>query len=440
MKPVESEHLEFKREYSETIRNTVVAFANGTGGTILVGVDDDGTTVGLKDVDGTGLRITNMMRHSIRPDVTLFTRCESIERDGKTILRVRVERGSGRPYYIAKKGLRPSGVYVRQGASSVPASDARIRELIRENYGDVFESSRSLEQNLSFRSADAAFKAARVAFGPAQRKTLGLVADDGTYTNLALLLSDQCPFTTKIAVWGDDAKMAFRDRLETTGSILGQVDSAMAFLGRWNAESSEYRGIRRIDRRDYPEEAVREALLNAFVHRDYSLPDSNLASVFSDRLEILSIGGLVPWFDANDFALGVSALRNRKLANVFYRLGLIEAYGTGLLKINASYRDFAKPPRIDHAPHVFKITLFNRNAAATAGDAAASAPPPAASSRAEAILALLAGKGTLTREDVQTRFGISAATAVRDLRKLVAAGKIVKEGSGPRTIYRKCEK
>ena len=440
MKPVESEHLEFKREYSETIRNTVVAFANGTGGTILVGVDDDGTTVGLKDVDGTGLRITNMMRHSIRPDVTLFTRCESIERDGKTILRVRVERGSGRPYYIAKKGLRPSGVYVRQGASSVPASDARIRELIRENYGDVFESSRSLEQNLSFRSADAAFKAARVAFGPAQRKTLGLVADDGTYTNLALLLSDQCPFTTNIAVWGDDAKMAFRDRLETTGSILGQVDSAMAFLGRWNAESSEYRGIRRIDRRDYPEEAVREALLNAFVHRDYSLPDSNLASVFSDRLEILSIGGLVPWFDANDFALGVSALRNRKLANVFYRLGLIEAYGTGLLKINASYRDFAKPPRIDHAPHVFKITLFNRNAAATAGDAAASAPPPAASSRAEAILALLAGKGTLTREDVQTRFGISAATAVRDLRKLVAAGKIVKEGSGPRTIYRKCEK
>lgn len=440
MKPVESEHLEFKREYSETIRNTVVAFANGTGGTILVGVDDDGTTVGLKDVDGTGLRITNMMRHAIRPDVTLCTRCEPVERDGKTILRVRVERGSGRPYYIAKKGLRPSGVYVRQGASSVPASDARIRELIRENSGDDFESSRSLEQDLSFRSANAAFKTARIAFGPDQRKTLGLVADDGTYTNLALLLSDQCPFTTKIAVWGDDAKMAFRDRLETTGSILAQLDAAVAFLGRWNAESSEFRGIRRIDRRDYPEEAVREALLNAFVHRDYSLPDSNLASVFSDRLEILSIGGLVPWFDANDFSLGVSALRNRKLANVFYRLGLIEAYGTGLLKINASYGNFTPPPRIDHAPHVFKITLYNRNAATTSKDAAASAPPPAASSRAEAILSLLAKKGTLSREDVQTQFSISSATAVRDLQKLVSAGKIVKEGSGPKTIYRKADK
>ena len=154
-------------------------------------------------------------------------------------------------------------------------------------------------------------------------------------------------------------------------------------------------------------------------------------------MEILSIGGLVPWFDANDFSLGVSALRNRKLANVFYRLGLIEAYGTGLLKINASYRDFAMPPRIDHAPHVFKITLFNRNAAAPAGDVAASAPPPAASDRSEAILALFSENGTITREDVQARFSISAATAIRDLRKLVSAGKIVKDGSGPRTTYRK---
>ena len=298
-----------------------------------------------------------------------------------------------------------------------------------------FEASRSIEQELSFRSAAAAFKAARLAFGPDQRKTLGLVADDGTYTNLALLLSDQCPFTTKIAVWGDDAKMAFRDRLETTGSLLAQLDSAAAFLGRWNAESSEYRGIRRIDRRDYPEEAVHEALLNAFVHRDYSLPDSNLASVFSDRMEILSIGGLVPWFDSNDFSLGVSALRNRKLANVFYRLGLIEAYGTGLLKINASYRDFAMPPRIEHAPHVFKITLYNRNAAP--GSAAVPVPSRTASDRPEAILVLLAEKETITREDVQTRFGVSAATAVRDLRALLAAGKIVKNGSGPRTAYRK---
>lgn len=436
MKPIESETLEFKREYSETIRNTVIAFANGIGGTILVGVDDDGSTIGLKDPDGTGLRITNMMRQSIKPDITLCARCEAGERDGKRILRIRVERGSGRPYYIAKKGLRPAGVYVRQGASSVPASDARIRELIRENFGNDFEAARSLEQDLSFRTAVKAFASASVAFGASQRKSLGLFADDGTYTNLALLLSDQCPFTTKIAVWGDDAKMIFRDRLETSGSILSQLEDAASFIGRWNAESAEYRGLRRVDRRDYPLEAVREALLNAFVHRDYSLPDSNLASIFSDRMEILSIGGLVPWFDSNDFALGVSALRNRKLANVFYRLGLIEAYGTGLLKINASYKDSPLPPRIEHAGHTFKITLFNRNSGAKSPEAPIG-PTLAGAARTDAILALVSEKGRISRGDVQNRFGISTGTAVRDLRLLLSQGKIVKEGAGPKTLYRK---
>ena len=435
MKPVESEHLEFKREYTETIRNSVIAFANGTGGTILIGVDDDGSVRGLDDVDGTGRRIADSIRHAIKPDVTMFVRIEPVEREGKRVLEVKVERGSARPYYLARKGLRPAGVYVRQGPASVQASDARIRELIRESSGDEFESARSLEQALSFVAAEKAFADAGVPFGPAQRKSLGLVSEDGTYSNLALLLSDQCPFTSKLAVWGDDAKMEFRDRLETTGSILKQLADAVAFVERWNAVRAEYRGIRRVDNRDYPPEAIREALLNSFVHRDYALPDANLTSLFADRLEILSVGGLVPWFDDKDFALGISALRNRKLAAAFYRLGLIEAFGTGLLKIRNAYKGFAVAPKIEHSPRVFKITLFNRNAPTEKGDSAFSRQT-SSSSREGAILELIREKGRITREDVQRRCDVSSGTAVRDLRKLLVDGKIAKDGGGPRTTYR----
>ncbi len=438
MKPVESENLEFKREFSETIRNTVIAFANGNGGTILVGVGDDGCVVGLDDVDKTSLRITNMIRHSVVPDVTLFTRFEPIEREGKRILRIKVERGSGRPYYIAKRGLRPSGVYVRQGASSVQASDFRIRELIRENFGNDFEASRSMEQDLSFKRAATVFADAKIEFGDAQRKTLGLIAEDGTYTNLALLLSDQCPFTNKIAVWGDDSKMSFRDRLETTGSILKQVEDSVTFVERWNSERAEYRGVRRFDFRDYPSEAIREALLNSFVHRDYSLPDSNLTSIFQDRIEFLSIGGLVPWFDASDFSLGVSALRNKKLAGIFYRLGLIEAFGTGLLKINACYKDFGKKPLIEHSSNVFKLTLFNLNYSNTSVAEAVSKSYSREEREGE-ILALLTRRKSVSRQEVQDILGLSQVTAVRDLKKLLSMGKIRKEGSGPKTTYRLVE-
>lgn len=434
MNPVESETLEFKREYSETIRNTVIAFANCNGGTILVGVDDDGVVVGLDDVDKTALRITNMIRNSIRPDITLFTRFEPVDRNGRHFLRITVERGSGRPYYIAKRGLRPAGVYVRQGPSSVQASDFRIRELIRENFGDEFESARSLVQDLSFREAESAFEDAKVEFGMPQRKTLGLIAEDGTYTNLALLLSDQCPFTSKIAVWGDDSKMSFRDRLETTGSILKQIEKAVAFVERWNSERAEYRGLRRIDFRDYPPEAIREALLNSFVHRDYSLPDSNLTSIFQDRVEILSIGGLVPWFDDNDFSLGVSALRNKKLAGVFYRLGLIEAFGTGLLKIRASYDGAVKKPLFEHSAHIFKLTLFNLNCVGNTLSEPQTGLHPG--DRGKRILALMADGKSISRKDVRKHLDVSEATATRDLNKLLSAGKIARDGGGPAIRYR----
>jgi len=436
MTTVESEHLEFKREYTETIRNSVIAFANGTGGTILVGVDDDGTVRGLDNIDETSLRISSAIRHAIKPDVTMFVRIEPIEREGKRILEVKVERGSARPYYLAKKGLRPAGVYVRQGPASVQATDARIRELIRENSGDEFESARSLEQELTFGVAEKAFADANVSFGPSQRKSLGLVLEDDTYSNLALLLSDQCPFTCKLAVWGDDAKMEFQDRLETTGSILKQLDDAVAFIERWNAVRAEYKGIRRIDIRNYPPEAIREALLNSFVHRDYALPDSNLTSLFADRLEILSIGGLVPWFDDKDFALGISALRNRKLATLFYRLGLIEAFGTGLLKIKNAYKGSALEPKIEHSPRVFKITLFNRNVEAK-DSVSTSMQPAASTSREKAILELIRENGWISRADVEKRCNVSPGTAIRDLRKLLADGKIAKDGSGPRTTYGK---
>ena len=146
----ESMTLDYKREYTDDIKKTIIAFANTNGGDILIGVDDDGAVVGIADTDDTMLRVTNAARDAILPDITLFMICEVKEIDEKRIVEVHVQKGTASPYYLASKGIRPEGVFVRQGASTVPATSSAILKMIKETGGDDFESNRTIHQELSF--------------------------------------------------------------------------------------------------------------------------------------------------------------------------------------------------------------------------------------------------------------------------------------------------
>ena len=256
----ENKTTELKREYVDDIKNTAIAFANCDGGTLYVGIEDDGTVRGVDDADGTMLRVTNAIRDAVRPDLTMFLDCRCETMEGKPVICVRVQRGTARPYYLHSKGIRPEGVFVRQGASTVPASEAAILDMIKETSGDSYEAARSLEQRLTFEQASAFFRSRNVAFGPSQMRTLHLIGPDGTYTNLAFLLSDQCNHTVKLAVFEGSKKSVFKDRQELTGSLLQQLEDAYGYIDRFNRTRAEFSGLDRVDIRDYPPEAVREAL------------------------------------------------------------------------------------------------------------------------------------------------------------------------------------
>ena len=135
----ENKTTEFKREYVDDIKKTIIAFANSDGGTLYIGVNDDGTVCGVDNVDDTMLRVTNAVRDAVRPDITLFVECRNELADEKEIVIVTVQRGTARPYYLQGKGIRPEGVYVRQGASTVPATEAAILNMIKETSGDSYE-------------------------------------------------------------------------------------------------------------------------------------------------------------------------------------------------------------------------------------------------------------------------------------------------------------
>ncbi len=422
----ESTTIEFKREYTTDIIKTIVAFANTNGGAVYIGVDDNGNTVGVTDVDDSILKVSNSVRDSIKPDVTLFVEYQQEVINNKTIIKIIVQKGTSSPYYIASKGIRPEGVYVRQGASTVPATETAIIRMIKDTDGEKYEDIRSLNQELTFDFTQKEFKDRSVQFGANQQKTLGLMNASGIYTNLGLILSDQCVHTIKLAVFEGTVKAQFKDRREFTGCILKQLKDVFEVIDYFNRNRSSFDGLYRIDRRDYPVDAVREALLNAIVHRDYSFSDSTLISIFDDRIEFVSIGGLTSGITFDDIMLGLSVARNRKLANIFYRLNLIEAYGMGMPKIIRSYDDYEAKPKIEVTDNAFKITLPNINELPT---------KVLLNDNEQAVMELFKNKDIMVRKDLEDALGISQAMALNILRGLLDKGKIRVLGSGKRTKY-----
>ena len=428
----ESETVELKARVVDEIKNEVVAFANSQGGTLYVGVLDDGEWIGVEDVDAALLQISNMVRDAIKPDVTMFVHYDVLERDGKRVISVSVQRGTDRPYYLAKKGLRPAGVYVRQGASVAPASDTAIREMIKETDGDRFEEMRALEQELTFVATSQEFERRGLVFGTEQMRTLKLINSDGLYTNLALLLSEQCPHTIKVAVFEGEDQSVFKDRREFSGSLLHQMNEAYDYLDHYNQIHATFDKLLLIDRRDYPEEALREALMNLLVHRDYAFHASGLISVYTDRIEFVSIGGLLPGILLEDVMAGVSVCRNQNLANVFYRLRLIEAYGTGIKKIMNAYGGTELTPLIETTHNTFKVILPNVNARVITETVSHYNDVVDDETR---IACLAKECGVITRAEVEARLGISASTATRLLREMTQSGQLMRIGKGRQTKY-----
>ncbi len=426
MQFTESSTLELKRQVVDDIRKTVIAFANSEGGTIYIGVDDDGTVVGVKDIGDEMLRLSNIIRDAIKPDVTMFVSYVQEKEKDKDIIKVTVQKGTECPYYLQNKGLRPEGVFVRQGASSVPATESSIRRMIMDTDGDSYEKMRSLNQELTFDAAIEEFKIRGVPFGGNHLKTLHLVNEDGIYTNLGLLLSDQCTHIIKAAVFEGKEKVVFKDRREFTGSLLKQLNDAFAYISQYNRVRAEFTGLYRNDKKDYPDEALREALLNVLVHRDYAYSANTLISVFDDRIEFVSVGGLVKGINLSDIMLGVSATRNERLANIFYRLTLIEAYGTGVPKILNSYKGFAIQPEFETTDNAFKITLPNQNE---------QLQDSGLSSDEKRIIDLAVRLGEIKRKDVETEMGISQTMAGRILKSMVNKQLIEATGQGRKTMY-----
>ena len=417
----ESNILEFKREINDSIIKEVIAFANTSGGTILVGYEDDGTPYGLTNAKEDLEKLSNKLHDSIEPNIDFLINMRIDTIDKKDIIIIEVLQGTNKPYYLKSKGMVPEGVYIRFGNTSRPSTSEIIRQMIIESTGITFEKNVSINQDLTFNYAERLFKEKGLSFGQIEMKNLGLVTDKGLYTNLGLLLSDECPYTIKMAIYPDNTKKEFLDTKETSiSSVLEQLEEAFRYIKLNNKVKAKIVGINRIEVPEYNEEVIRECLLTTIGHRNYEIPGSTLIHIFKDSIEFLSLGGLVSGLTIDDIKIGSSSSRNPKLISILHRLGYVEAYGSGIPRIMETYKLSKEKPEIIVAPNSFLIKI----------------PKLDLDIDTLTIKNLLVTNNTITREDIERTLGIQKTSALKILNKMVEDGVLLKEDKGKSTTYK----
>ncbi len=423
MQMKESPTVEFKRELTDAVKREIIAFANTQGGELYIGIEDDGTVIGLNNAHKTLEAVSSMLHDSIKPDILVHTHLSIETLEEKEVVKIVVSLGTRRPYHLKSKGMKSSGVFIRYGTSVTNASEENIRQMIMESDGTNFETARSLQQELTFHEATAIFEKQGLKLGTEQQRTLGFLTVDGYYTNLGLLFSDQCEHSIKCARYLGNDKLDFQDRKEFKGSILTQVEEVFEYLTLYNAKSAHFEGLQRVEQESFPSYALREALINAVTHRDYSFSGSILIHLFQDRLEIVSLGGLVKGLTLEDIELGVSQSRNPKLANVLYRLKWIESYGTGLQRMKESYKQNYEQPFWTVGPNAFVVTLPKQTIATTLTEYAE-------------LDDWLKQHPEFTTKELEVYLNKSKGTVRKIVVDLLEKGQIIRLGNGPSTRYR----
>ena len=429
----EGKTLEFKRDLSspQGFLRTVAAFANTAGGTVVIGVADRTRAVrGVGDPLDLEERAANLISDSIQP--RLLPDIEVIGFRERQLLAVRVYPSPSRPHFIKRAGRR-SGTYVRVGSTNRQADAQMIAEMQRFAIGESFDEWPMPEVN----SEALDFRAASESFAPVRKLTRG------NLETLRLLTRHQgrlVPTVGGMLLFGRDRLDHFPDAWIQAGRFAGTdksaildhvrlemppiraIEEAVAFVEKHSMRGAVIGRVRRRDRWSLPPEAVREAIVNAVVHADYSQRGAPIRiSIFDDRLEVENPGLLPFGLTLEDLPRGVSKLRNRVLGRVFHELGLVEQWGSGVQRMISACRDDGL------APPVWEELGFRLRVTLRVG----STRPPIIDPRDQSILDLLdAGEGHGTRA-IAEAIGLSTRSTRTRLARLVQRGLVREVGTSP---------
>ena len=439
LKQDEGKKLEFKRDLSAPrgLLKTLVAFANTAGGTLLIGVEDRTRHVrGVKGPLDLEERLANLITDGIAP--RLLPELEIVPWRQTNVLAVQVHPSPTRPHYIAREGI-DGGVYVRVGSTNRRADRELVEELRRYGRGETYDEQPMPELDsevIDFRAASESFAPIRK-FRQTDLETLRLIT---TYQGRKVpTVGGVLLFGEKRELFFPDAwiqagrfvgtdKSRIADRLELHSIPVRTIEEAIAFVQKHSLHGAEIGTVRRTDRWNLPPVAIREAVINAVAHTDYSQRGAPIRiSIFDDRLELENPGLLPFGLTVDDLERGISKLRNRVIGRTFHSLGLVEQWGSGIQRMRAACQDAGlAPPLLEEIGTRFRVTLFTERVGT-----------PSLDPTDQTILDVLeSAEGLLTSEIAREIDLTPRATRTR-LARLVDRGLVREIGSSPQDPKRR---
>ena len=346
----ESKELELKSTITNTFLKTVSAFSNYNSGKIIFGVDDNGKIIGLENIEELCLDLENKINDNISPKPDF----RFIKDTKKNIITLIVEEGFNKPYLYKGKA------YKRNDTSTVEVDRIEFNRLTLLGLNQYYEELKARKQNLKFEvlTKELEEKLSLKNFSKDVLKTLNLYDDKIGYNNAAELFADSNTFSgIDIAKFGKNIDEILDRNLFVNISIISQFQKTLEVFNRYY-KYEQILGSERIEKELIPEKAFRETIANALIHRTWDINSNIRISMYENKIEVSSPGGLPSGISEKEYLNGqISQLRNPILANIFFRLKYIEMFGTGIRRINESYKDYAVKPAFEIFENSIKITL-----------------------------------------------------------------------------------
>jgi len=335
----ESNRIEYKQELTDKLEKEVVAFLNyREGGIIYLGINNDGVAVGVDDCDSVQLKIKDRLKNNIQPScMGLFDVIHEKQKD-KDIIRITVASGSEKPYYLKKQGMSEKGCFIRVGSASNPMPLRMIEELFAKRTRNSIGKIKAHRQDLSFEQLKIYYEESGKNLSDKFATNLELLTEAGEYNYVAYLLADNNGNSIKVAKYKGTDRV---DLIESNDygycSLIKTTKQVLDKLELENKTATKITSKERIDTRLWNPIALREAVINAIVHNDYSNEVLPKFEIFSNRLEITSAGGLITGLNQEEFFEGYSIPRNKEIMRIFRDLEMVEYLGSGIPRILKAY-------------------------------------------------------------------------------------------------------